>query len=608
MWWAEDATTDVFATRVFHVIDTESGQSGSSLWRDIEGLPLMVAVHSGAQGDENHATRLVQAKIDWLIARIAEDTPPNDQPELTTYSAEPAVFDPETTHCRGPLDASVFVTNQCGDAVADSVDVLFLLGEPSTPQISIILDTASVGPLVPGEGNQANAAVNAEIPVEVDDGIYELRWVIDPGNAHFERDENNNDGTLGGEEITITRRPPSYPPVQDVTIDCGGGYTGPQPALVDPVCMNPVTWSLDEGPEGMTINPMGVVNWPAPTVGTHTIKIRASNSGGFATRTWHLIVRALVPVVIPPPDETIDCCEPYSSPVPMLTNPVCMSPPHAPAVWALDAGPGGMGINPTTGQVGWGGVTGTDHLVQIAAANSRGVGGAGYSLTVENDCNENGVADDTEPDADGDGVIDACDNCPADSNEDQKDTDGDGDGDECDDDDDGDGIPDAEDNCPGDPNPGQEDGDGDGVGDDCDNCPGEDNPGQGDIDDDGDGDDCDDDMDGDGVDNPDDNCPPVPNPQQGDVPFPETIVPFTDDALHWATAVDVDWVRGELTHVSQYTTNGSGSASDATQLDDPVAPAPGFGFFYLISLGGDCTAASWQSSIGAEPQRDAALP
>jgi hypothetical protein len=71
-------------------------------------------------------------------------------------------------------------------------------------------------------------------------------------------------------------------------------------------------------------------------------------------------------------------------------------------------------------------------------------------------------------DADGDGICDDADNCPAVANPDQRDTDGDGLGDACEPDDDNDGVPDASDNCPLDANPDQRDTDQDGVGDACD--------------------------------------------------------------------------------------------------------------------------------------------
>ena len=132
-------------------------------------------------------------------------------------------------------------------------------------------------------------------------------------------------------------------------------------------------------------------------------------------------------------------------------------------------------------------------------------------------------------DADGDGVVDARDNCPSMANPDQSDHDNDRIGDLCDADDDNDGVTDTADNCRLTANPNQADRDGDGAGDVCDpdddndgvadltdNCPLTANPGQLDTDGDGQGDECDLDDDNDGVPDADDNCPLKSNPQQED--------------------------------------------------------------------------------------------
>jgi hypothetical protein len=137
-------------------------------------------------------------------------------------------------------------------------------------------------------------------------------------------------------------------------------------------------------------------------------------------------------------------------------------------------------------------------------------------------------------DADGDGIVNAFDNCVNVSNPDQDDMDDDCIGDACDDYD-GDGIADAYDNCKYNPNPSQSDIDGDGWGNVCDadpdgdevecretvkgyicnddvwddNCDYVANPDQLDMDDDDIGDACDWDMDGDEISDHIDWCPTI---------------------------------------------------------------------------------------------------
>lgn len=140
------------------------------------------------------------------------------------------------------------------------------------------------------------------------------------------------------------------------------------------------------------------------------------------------------------------------------------------------------------------------------------------------------------PDTDGDGISDLCDNCAQTPNEDQLDTNHDGEGDRCDDDDDGDAILDDQDNCPLIWQHAQDDADKDGVGDACDACPAQANkqppcqdlcPSRPNIETQ--------DQDKDGIGDACDNCPSTPNANQldrdadgiGDACDP------SDTSFHW---------------------------------------------------------------------------
>jgi len=116
------------------------------------------------------------------------------------------------------------------------------------------------------------------------------------------------------------------------------------------------------------------------------------------------------------------------------------------------------------------------------------------------------------------------------------------------------------------------------------------------------------DVDADGVLNACDNCPDHANPGQGRVVFGQTLMAAGANTFSWSTPADVKFVRGDLAVMSGYTVDLSGDLSGATSLTDSTVPPPGSGFFNLVRLAGSCRAGSWQSSMGAEPGRDLALP
>jgi hypothetical protein len=158
----------------------------------------------------------------------------------------------------------------------------------------------------------------------------------------------------------------------------------------------------------------------------------------------------------------------------------------------------------------------------------------------------------------------------------------------------------------------------DGVGDACDNCLLDPNPDQADADLDDVGDVC-------------DNCPSDYNPGQGTVVFAHEVFgraycssdpaatcstdadcavgPCSKSLFEWPGSAGYVYAIGEFSSSADiglysWTQTGSGAG---TYLADPDLPPPGVGYWYLLKP--DCPGAdSWQTALGAELQRDAALP
>jgi hypothetical protein len=135
--------------------------------------------------------------------------------------------------------------------------------------------------------------------------------------------------------------------------------------------------------------------------------------------------------------------------------------------------------------------------------------------------------------------------------------------------------------------------DGDDTVDVIDNCPMQFNPGQEDADNDAVGDVC-------------DNCVYGPNPAQGLAIFGQDVVAQDQQTFTWPLAADVVYVKGDLAAVSTYVVDVVDSLTLTDNLKDSIEPASGAGFYYLVKP--DCMVGSWQTSLGAEPERDLVLP
>jgi len=174
--------------------------------------------------------------------------------------------------------------------------------------------------------------------------------------------------------LTLTS-PPGVAEVPDETIVVGVPYertptlTGGTP---------PITWSLESGPPGMTLNTTtGKVTWasPGPADRSYTVTVRATNPGGSDDESWTLTVKA-PPVIAEIPDGTVVVGQAYA------TTPSLVSGSR-PIAWSKVAGPEGMTVDPNTGMVSWAGPTeaGGPVTMTIRATNAWGSDDESWKLT-----------------------------------------------------------------------------------------------------------------------------------------------------------------------------------------------------------------------------------
>ncbi len=103
-----------------------------------------------------------------------------------------------------------------------------------------------------------------------------------------------------------------------------------------------------------------------------------------------------------------------------------------------------------------------------------------------------------------------------------------------------------------------------------------------------------------------DNCIYGPNPPQGPAIFGQDIKALDSETFSWSEPAEIVYATGDLALASTYTVDLVQALPLGTSFMDSSLPASGEGFFYLVKP--NCGVGSWQTSLGAEPERDLALP
>ncbi len=237
--------------------------------------------------------------------------------------------------------------------------------------------------------------VAVPLPADMLAGSYFLGAALDDLDQIIEEYEDNNIAVTC-EPLIVAQRAPLFDPLPQQVIPCGQAYTGPTPAVALPINMGPMTWSLDNAPSRMMINPStGVISWPNPVPSTfpYAVTLRGTNMAGSSTQTLFLGVEASPPQLVLMPDDDASCDPAFVSAAPRLTSSLCMSPILN---WSLDMGPPGMTIDASTGRVSWLAPVSSPapYTVTIRATNAVGNGSATWLLhAIAGDMDGSGAVD-----------------------------------------------------------------------------------------------------------------------------------------------------------------------------------------------------------------------
>ncbi len=225
--------------------------------------------------------------------------------------------------------------------------------------------------------------VEIDLPADWPAGTWHLGSILDDYDEVAEEYEDNNTHRYC-QPLTIVQRAPAIEVLGQEIAACGTVYHGPAPTVTLPLNMAPLTWSLDNPEPGMTIDPWtGMITWPSPVRSPfpYALIVRATNDAGTDAEVLYLGVEQGIPALLPIAPRQTPHTQPYTGPLPVLTDPECMQPILN---WSLDEGPAGLEIDHATGVVQWDRprYAAEPYTICIRATNAVGNGSVTWRLTV----------------------------------------------------------------------------------------------------------------------------------------------------------------------------------------------------------------------------------
>ena len=320
------------------------GQPHALLYGPIAGTP---ATYASAFTDITVGS---DGSCSTCVAKIGYDTPtglgtPNGAGLLASLSGSSASSNV------APIISSASISGTVGTTLTFTISVT------ATHPVTFALSDAPSGMTV-----NASGVVSWTNPVA---GHYSVTATA----------QDTQTGLSGSGQYTVTIGAPQPPIVNTVTVNGTAGI-----ALSFTVSVNAthaVTYALSGEPSGMAVNSTGVVSWPSPVAGSHTVTVKVTDA------TTGLSGSGVYPIVIAAPSPPTVTSASISGTVGVsLSFSVSVSAPD-PVTFALSGAPAGMTIA-ASGVITWPTpVAGTVAVTIIASDTKTNLTGRGiYTVTI----------------------------------------------------------------------------------------------------------------------------------------------------------------------------------------------------------------------------------
>lgn len=310
----------------------------------------------------------------------------NAAPATWTLEAGPAgmtinslgvVSWPEPTTVGSPHTVTIKATNPTSDDT--ETWTLTVNPAPVAPTLEPLDDDtatapdAYTGPTPVGAGDAplVYALLDAPVGMTIDSTTGVVSWPASThvGSPHLITVQlSGASGTTPAVEsflLTVDPAPtqPVIDPVSDMLACTGQAFTAP--ALT---ASETVGWTLAVSPVGMTINALsGVISWPAPAAGVHTVVARATDNEDLYDEVTFTVTVRRPPVITPVPDGRMIAGKPFAFTLTLTQG-------DGPITWTKLQGPAGLTLTPSGDTLRctlqWVSATAGTHIIEIKAENA----------------------------------------------------------------------------------------------------------------------------------------------------------------------------------------------------------------------------------------------